>query len=279
MFKELEQINMRPKPFEFYTAEELWNNEHTSEQMLRYHLNEEIDISSRRCEFIDSSVNWMAERFELNQGTRIADFGCGPGLYTTRFAELGAEVTGIDFSKRSIAHAEERSEERRLNIQYVNSDYLSYEPENEFDLITMIMCDFCALSPCQRSTMLGRFNRLLKPGGSVLLDVYSLAAFEKREESASYELNQMNNFWSKERYYGFVNTFKYDSEKVILDKYTIISEKEVKTVYNWLQHFSKASIQKEVEQSGLQIKEFYESVAGGRYSDSNDEFAVVVGRE
>jgi len=29
MFEELKEINARPKPFEFYTADELWTNEHT----------------------------------------------------------------------------------------------------------------------------------------------------------------------------------------------------------------------------------------------------------
>jgi len=47
MFKELKEINTRPKPFEFYTAEELWTNEHTAKQMLSYHLNESIDVSTQ----------------------------------------------------------------------------------------------------------------------------------------------------------------------------------------------------------------------------------------
>ena len=38
MFEELETINTRPKPFEFYTASDLWTDEHTSEQMLTFHL-------------------------------------------------------------------------------------------------------------------------------------------------------------------------------------------------------------------------------------------------
>ena len=44
MFDKLKEINSRPRPFQFYTAEELWANEHTSKQMLKYHLNEEIDL-------------------------------------------------------------------------------------------------------------------------------------------------------------------------------------------------------------------------------------------
>jgi len=56
MFDQLETIFHRPKPFEFYTADELWTDEHTSAQMLAYHLNEEVDFSSRSGAFIDRSV-------------------------------------------------------------------------------------------------------------------------------------------------------------------------------------------------------------------------------
>ena len=106
MFEELEKINARPRPFEFYTASDLWTDEHTSEQMLAYHLNGEIDVSSRRTDFINDSVRWMTNCFDLSSNSRIIDFGCGPGLYTTLFAEEGAQVTGVDFSKNSLDYAE-----------------------------------------------------------------------------------------------------------------------------------------------------------------------------
>ena len=38
MFDELEQIFHRPKPFEHYTAKDLWTDDHTSKQMLKFHL-------------------------------------------------------------------------------------------------------------------------------------------------------------------------------------------------------------------------------------------------
>jgi hypothetical protein len=53
MFKELENINTRPEAFEFYTASDLWTDDHTSEQMLSYHLNGDVDLSSRKGEFIN----------------------------------------------------------------------------------------------------------------------------------------------------------------------------------------------------------------------------------
>jgi 2-polyprenyl-3-methyl-5-hydroxy-6-metoxy-1,4-benzoquinol methylase len=116
MFDELEKINTRPRPFEFYTASDLWTDAHTSKQMLSFHLNEEIDVSSRKAAFIDRSVEWIVSYFNVGSGRRIADFGCGPGLYSTNLAQKQAVVTGIDFSKRSVQHAEEVAEREGLSI-------------------------------------------------------------------------------------------------------------------------------------------------------------------
>ena len=213
LFEELEKINKRPEPFEFYTASDLWTDEHTSAQMLKFHLDEGIDVSSRNIDFIDRSVDWIAARFDIGAGKKIADFGCGPGLYAARLARRHAVVIGIDFSKRSIQYAQEAATRKRLPIHYVNQNYLDFETDDCFHLILMIMCDFCALSPVQRRNILSRFYKLLEPSGSVLLDVYSLAAFSEREEKAQYEINLLNGFWSHHKYYGFLNTFKYEKEK------------------------------------------------------------------
>jgi SAM-dependent methyltransferase len=275
MFKEIKEINSRPAPFQFYTADELWANEHTSKKMLEYHLNESIDVSSRNMNFIERSVEWIVSHFGVDENTEIADFGCGPGLYTTRLAERGANVTGIDFSKNSLEYAKSIAVQKDLKINYVHTNYLDFEATNRFDLLTMIMCDFCALSPGQRKTMLSKFSSILKPGGSVLLDVYSFNSFNQKEESATYELNQLDGFWSPYDYYCFVNTFKYEDEKVTLDKYTIIEESRTRVVYNWLQYFSKDSLGKEFEENGFKVEEFYSDVAGKTFTPESPEIAIV----
>lgn len=275
MFVELEKINARPEPFEFYTASELWTDEHTSKQMLFFHLNEEIDVSSRRGEFIDRSVEWIACRFNIEAGTKIADFGCGPGLYTTRLAKMKADVTGIDFSKRSIQYAQEAAIREGLHIRYINQNYLEFETKDRFDVILMIMCDFCALSPSQRKKMLNTFYTILEPEGSIILDVYSLKAFDKREEAAMYEVNLLDGFWSPNKYYGFLNTFKYKKEKVVLDKYTLVEETRTRTVYNWLQYFSPEALEREFAECGFTVEDFYSDVAGSPFSLESREFAVV----
>ena len=275
MFNELKVINLRPKPFQFYTANALWTDEHTSQKMLEYHLDESVDLSSRNKEFIERSVKWIVSHFGIDRHTAIADFGCGPGLYTTPFAEHGADVTGIDFSERSICYAKETARRKALDIDYECWDYLEFETEQRFNLITMIMCDYCALSPIQRRKMLTRFKNLLKADGEVLLDVYSLNAFDQKEQGSTYEHRQLDGFWSKEDYYGFLNTFKYKEEKVILDKYTVIEKARTWTIYNWLQYFSPDALRKEFEVNGFKIEEFYSDVAGKPFSSKSSEFAIV----
>ena len=275
MFETLESINERPKPFEYYTIESLWNDEHTSEQMLKNHLNPEIDLSSRNAGFIDWSVEWIMSRFNIGQGTQIVDFGCGPGLYASRLARKHASVTGIDISKRSIRYAQNMAEKDGQNIQYVNQNYLEYETEDRFDLIIMIMCDFCALSPKQRKVLLFKFSELPRPNGAILLDVYSLEGFSEREEQAFYEADLLDGFWSPNKYYGFLNTIKYEEEKVVLDKYTIIEPTRMWTVYNWLQYFTPDSIKIEFEENDIKIEKYYSGVAGKEFRQESLEFAIV----
>lgn len=238
-------------------------------------MDKDIDAASRNAAFIDRSVEWMSSRFNIGAGKKIADFGCGPGLYSTRLARKNAEVTGIDFSKRSIQYAREIAAKEGLVIHYANRNYLDFDTDDRFSLIMMIMCDFCALSPVQRKTMLTGFHTFLEPSGSVLLDVYSLTAFDEREEKATYEVNLLDGFWSSHTYYGFLNTFKYEKEKVVLDKYTIVEPARIRTVYNWFQHFSPEELEREFRECGFAIDGYYADVAGTPFSPKNKEFAIV----
>ena len=97
MFIQLEEINTPPEPFQFYTAADLWTDEHTSKQMLRFHLDEGLDVSSRNIAFIDRSVDWIVSHFNSDTGKKIADFGCGPGPALIAMGrESGFDMAGYD---------------------------------------------------------------------------------------------------------------------------------------------------------------------------------------
>jgi hypothetical protein len=62
----------------------------------------------------------------------------------------------------------------------------------------------------------------------------------------------------------------------VLDKYTIIENDRIRTVYNWLQYFEKETLQHECESNVLVIEEMYRDVAGRPFSFEANEKAVVL---
>ncbi len=275
IFEFLESTHNRPTLFEYESTAQLWDNDYTSQRMLEFHLNANVDISSRRSAFISRSVQWMASHFAIDDHTHVADFGCGPGLYTTALAQRGANVTGIDFSRRSIAYARQIANTQQLAITYHLKNYLEFETDERFDLITLIMCDFCALSPQNRHHLLQSFHKFLKPNGALLFDVFSTVAFDKKKEGVVFQKNILDGFWSSMPYYGFLHTFKYEEEKVILDKYTIVEPKTTRVVYNWLAHFTPETIEQECNHAGFRIDKLIADVAGTPFDANSTEFAII----
>lgn len=274
LYGSLQEIHARPAPFSKYTADVLWSDEHIARNMLAFHLDPDSAPASRPHDFIDRSAAWIADRFELASGKKVADFGCGPGLYTKPWAKLGAQVTGIDISPVSIAHAKQQSLTEGLDINYVEANYLHYQPTGLFDLITLIYCDLCPLSPEQRRHLLTTFREALADGGSILLDVFTMQAYEGRSEASDHGQRLMHGFWAPGDYWGFLDTFKYDEQQVVLDKYTIVEPHQTRTVYNWLQYFTLEQLKTEFAQCGLEVVEVFSDVSGSPHGEG-EHVAVV----
>ncbi len=274
-FAFLADVLQRPPVFGEYTVDRLWQDEHISQCMLAFHLDKDAELASRPHAFIERSAEWIESRFQIAKNGVVFDYGCGPGLYTTRLAQMGADVTGIDFSKRSIQYASEYASKNGLEVNYVLDDYLSWETARKADLITLIFCDLCPLSLQRRQILFSKFRRHLRTGGHVLLDVSSLVSFESKKEQAVCEPNLLDGFFAANDYFGFLNTFKYDSDHVSLDKYTIVERGGVRLFYNWLQHYGVDELTAELGENGFTVHEVYSNVAGDPYKADSPVLAVV----
>ena len=65
----------------------------------------------------------------------ILDIGCGGGLISEPMARLGANVTGIDASKKNINVAQIHSKKSGLQIKYLNASPENFNDDFKFDII------------------------------------------------------------------------------------------------------------------------------------------------
>jgi 2-polyprenyl-3-methyl-5-hydroxy-6-metoxy-1,4-benzoquinol methylase len=120
MYKQLlDYMKTKPKEYEA-DSEMLWNDEHISKGMLEAHLNPDIDAASRKHEFISESVKWISSLCSKKESRKLLDLGCGPGIYAEKFNDMGFEITGIDFSKRSVEFAKNSAARKQKMIEYIS---------------------------------------------------------------------------------------------------------------------------------------------------------------
>lgn len=254
MYNQLKTLQQRPELFSAYTADVLWTGPHLADQMLQTHLSQHTDLASRPFADIDRVVAWLDNKFHLH-GKTVCDLGCGPGFYSERFAQRGAIVSGLDFSANSIEYARASAHNNNVPATYTVANYLTDPLPQDQDLVTLIYCDLCPLSPAQRKVLLGRVRSSLSPGGVFVFDVASTRAFEGMSEHGTFGRNYMDGFWSASDYFAFHNAYQYEDASVSLDHFAIVEEKGIWEVYNWMQYFTPESIEAELRANGFEMIE------------------------
>ena len=276
MFELLSNFTQQPEPFSVYSAPQLWTHPHISKQMLRAHLDPNSDRASRRPATISASVEWIDQVLELS-GKKVCDLGCGPGLYTSLFHDKGSHVIGLDVSGTSLTHAIKVAKETGRSINYVKADYTQTGLPQEMDIFTLIFCDYCALSPVQRSSLLNSIGSALVSGGHLVMDVLTLSDFAAFQERVLIERRLMDGFWSSGDYVGLMKSFKYERQKVSLDRYLVVEPVKQFEIFNWLQYFSRESLEAELAGAGFKIKAFAGSLTGEPVPEGGRSFGVVAG--
>ena len=75
------------------------------------------------------------DKSDYLEGLNILDIGCGGGLISEPMARLGANVTGIDASKKNINIAKLHSKKNDLKINYLHTSPENLKYIEKFDII------------------------------------------------------------------------------------------------------------------------------------------------
>lgn len=106
------------------------------------------------------------------QGKSVLDVGCGDGGLSIAFAEMGADVTGIDILPDRIERARIWASCRKEKIKFVHSDFLSNSWDDEtFDVVVMNDVLEHVDEPMR---VLQKMHQLLKPGGLTYIQAPNL---------------------------------------------------------------------------------------------------------
>jgi len=251
------------------TEEKFWNDPHISKGMLDAHLNPRTDAASRKPEFIDQSVDWISSLLTHNE--TLLDIGCGPGLYTKRLGIKGINVTGLDFSERSINYAKVHDSKGK----YILQDYLQMEYNEQFDVITLIWCDYGALIPSDRINLLQRVHRALKPNGMFILDVFTPNFNKDYKESKTWEFYPKGGFWNPHPHVCLDAQYKYSD--TITCNHVVILGNEITHAYSiWSTCFTPETLLNEIQPIGFTSVDIYSDVKGQAYTEDSDTLCIVL---
>lgn len=251
-----------------------WDDPYISQRMLEAHLNPDLESATRKLDFVRQSVDWISNILPATQHKRLLDLGCGPGIYGELFDSKGYRVTGLDLSKNSIQYAKKSANKMGLDIQYLNSDYIQSPIAGEYDLVTMIYCDFGVLSGNERGELLAKVHDILSPNGCFLFDVFTPFEYVNRDEFKEWSYED-GGFWCANPYLLLHSLYRYDESNTFLNQYIVVTDC-VTTCYNLWEHtFTMEELEKDLLKAGFKNMRYYGNVAGAEFENHFKTLCVI----
>ena len=295
-FHTIERLAKRPALWESEDRS-FWTDAYVTKHVLQAHLDPHIDDASRKPWQIAATVDTILEEAghpeasknsernpsdrELQNAEaggvtpRLLDIACGPGLYAEQFAARGFVVVAVDFSKISIDYARQEARKQGLTIDYRQEDFLQCDFGGEFDVVTMIYGEFCTITESERTELLERVFRSLRPGGIFAFDVFTINYVRRLRRGSDWYVNDRNGFWQKSRHLVLERNFHYPEASASAARYVVVDARgRYRTFTVWWRHFHRDELVGMLEGTGFEVSSVYGSLWGDSSSDDDEWIGV-----
>jgi cyclopropane fatty-acyl-phospholipid synthase-like methyltransferase len=126
-------------------------------------------------ELTGKEIDFMLPYFQLKEGSKVLDLMCGYGRHSIALAQKGILVTAVDNLGDYTEEIKATVEKEKLPVQVITSDVLKYHSEETYDLAICMGNSLNFFNAADTTKLLKNVAAQLKPGGSLLINSWSIA--------------------------------------------------------------------------------------------------------
>ena len=121
-----------------------------------------------------SMLSVIEKNIKLNPGSSVLDMACGAGRHSIVFAKKGFRVTAVDLSSRLISEAKQNAQAASVIINFVLSDILDYETNEQFDLVVNLFTSIGYFeNEDENYSVISKACKFLSKGGYFVIDYFN----------------------------------------------------------------------------------------------------------
>ena len=218
-------------------------------------------------------AEFIAWALRLPPGSRLLDLGCGYCRHAVYLALMGYRVTCLDLSEYLLERCRERAEEFGVELEIARGDLRGLEYEGAFDGVYMFYTTFGYFDHETNLRVLERISRALRPGGRLLLDIWS----KPRTLWMHYNSRGEVRNWYEAGGYLVLDVSRYDVlEDAVIAERTIASNRGILAKREFrVRVYTLAELKRMLEEAGLRLSRAYGDYNGSEYEISSPRLIAI----
>ena len=222
----------------------------------------------------EKEVEYLIDRFQLNESTPVLDLMCGYGRHAQALAKRGIPVTAIDNQPNYIQQIEADAREESLPITARCSDVLDWSRVANHHLALCMGNSLNFLSPDELPIFLQKVSASLLPGGHFWINSWSISEIALQDPMDGETMTtQLGAFTHTNTFHLKTDPLRIEIDSRIEDEHGNV---EAKLAIDYL--YSIPVLSDALKHAGLQLLKT-ESIPGKKPFEKGDPRVYILSRK